>query len=141
MTRKKVGDDRATGRKQAGDGVRRRGDCDDSGVREEEAVARREGEGFVAGRWLVHRGRVAGRRGAMARWSGRRRQGRPRGRAADGGRRGALIDGGEGALVPDPDRDEERRDVGSGRSGLGFDVPWGLVGEVGWAGPAGPACS
>ena len=31
---------------------------------------------------------------------------------------------GEGALVPDPDRDEERRDVGSGRSGLGFGVTW-----------------
>ena len=65
---------------------------------------------------------------------------RPRGRVAEWWEGGARRLG-EGALVPDPDRDEERRDVGSGRSGLGFGVPWGLVGEVGWAGPAGPACS
>ena len=95
----------------------------------------REGEGFVAGGWLVHRGRVAGRRRAMARWSGRRRQGRPRGRAAEGGRRGATGSGssrsgrrggGEGG-----DRGGE---WGVGRLGFGA---WGGYGGAGWAGPGG----
>ena len=47
--------------------------------------------------------------------AGWQRQGRPQ---------GVRQRGGKGALVPDPDRDKERRDVGSGRSGLGFGVPW-----------------
>ena len=89
-----------------------------AGSGEEEAVARARGRGVVAGGWLVHRSRVAGRRGARARSQGvGRAQGEARGDvgARRGGDADEVVVSGDGAAsglgvprgrAPDPARIE-----------------------------------